>query len=114
MVTPSPITVVGGITSEEEETDLVALNEWVASNDLPRGIVSYDFSDSGTGEQKAVFDLAWPNGIQEELSQPVAVLLNEESSTIMLANQAGFRCFTEAESFRKYITADVLAGGVNA
>jgi hypothetical protein len=24
-----------------------------------------------------VFDLAWPSGLQEELRQPVAVLLNE-------------------------------------
>ena len=44
---------------------------------LPRGMLAYDFADAETGEQKAVFDLAWPNGIQEELSQPVAVLLNE-------------------------------------
>ena len=46
---------------------------------LPRGVVAYDFADPQSGEQKAVFDLAWPNGIQEELSQPVAVLLNEDS-----------------------------------
>lgn len=56
---------------------------------LPRGVLAYDFADAATGEQKAVFDLARPSGIQEELSQPVAVLLNESSETIAIASQAG-------------------------
>jgi hypothetical protein len=38
--------------------------------------------------------LAWPNGIQKELSQPVAVLLNEGTDTIAIASRAGYRCFT--------------------
>ena len=53
---------------------LNALNAWMEAQGLPRGLLTYDFADAATGEQKAVFDLAWPNGIQEELSQPVAVL----------------------------------------
>ena len=91
-----PVTeMVGdGITSEEEEQQLEALNDWMEKQGLPRGIMVYDFADPDTGAQKAVFDLAWPNGIQEELSQPVAVLLNEGAETIAFASQAGFRCFT--------------------
>ena len=84
----------GGITSEEEEEQLEALNDWMEAQGLPRGVLAYDFADAATGEQKAVFDLAWPNGIQEELSQPVAVLLNESTETIAIASQAGYRCFT--------------------
>ncbi|WP_213380450.1 hypothetical protein [Allochromatium tepidum] len=71
--------------------------------------MAYDFSDPVSGEQKAVLDLVWPGGIQEELSQPVAVLLNEESGTIALASQAGFRCFTDVEVFRRYVTEEILA-----
>jgi hypothetical protein len=52
--------------------------------------------------------MAWPNGIQEELSQPVAVLLKEDSSTIALASQAGFRCFTDVAAVRKCVEAEVL------
>ena len=62
-----------------------------------------------TGEQQAVFDLAWPSGIQEELSQPVAVLLNEAAETLSIASRAGFRCFTEAEDFRRYVLREILA-----
>ena len=71
--------VTDGMASEEEEEQLEALNEWIEDQGLPRGMLAYDFADADTGEQKAVFDLAWPNGIQEELSQPVAVLLNESA-----------------------------------
>ena len=90
------------------------VNEWMKSQGLPRGIVAYDFADAVSGEQRAVFDLAWPNGIQEELSQPVALLLNEDPATVALASQAGFRCFTEEVAFRRYVKAEVLAEAVNA
>ena len=100
--------VVGGISSEEEEAQLEALNDWVEAQGLPRGLVAYDFADTETGEQKAVFDLAWPDGIQAELSQPVVVLLNEGAETIAIASQAGFRCFTRAAEFRRYVQTEVL------
>jgi hypothetical protein len=98
----------GGITSEDEEAQLETLNDWVEAKGLPRGILPFDIADLQTGEQIAVLDLAWPNGIQEELSQPVAVLLNEDSATIAIASQAGFRCFTDVVAFRRYVEADVV------
>jgi hypothetical protein len=59
--------------------------------------------------QKAVLDLAWPSGIQEELSQPVAVQLNEDNGTIALASQAGYRCFTSIPEFQRYVRLEILA-----
>lgn len=111
---PTAIAVGGGIASEEEETEIQALNDWVESQGLPRGVVSFDFADPQSGEQRAVFDLAWPSGLQEELSQPVAVLLNEDTGTIKVASEAGFRCFTEAKSFKRYVKAEVLGEQVAA
>ncbi len=107
-VVPEPLTVVGGITSEAEEDALEALNSWVLDQGLPVGQVAYDHADPQTGEQVAVFDLAWPNGIQEELSVPVAVLLDESSDVIALASAAGYRCFTTVNMFKDYIQRDIL------
>lgn len=91
---PTTIAVGGGITSEEEEAQLETLNAWIEEHSLPRGELAYDFADPATGEQKAVFDLAWPSGLQEELSRElVALLLNEGADTIGIASQAGYRCF---------------------
>lgn len=101
--------VSGGIGSEDEEAQLEVLNDWVESRGLPRGTMAFDLADPGTGEQLAVLDLAWPNGLQEELSQPVAVLLNEDVATVTLASQAGFRCFTDGAAFRRYVRGEVLA-----
>ncbi len=111
---PTPITVGGGITSEEEEAEIDALNEWVEAQGLPRGVVSYDFADPDSGEQRAVFDLAWPAGLQAELSQPVAVLLNEEAATVTLAGEVGFRCFTDTRFFKRYVRAEVLKDQIDA
>jgi hypothetical protein len=98
----------GGIVSEAEEEQLEALNVWMEKQGLPIGFLGYDFSDPITGEQKAVFDLAWPNGIQKNLSQPVAVLLNESPEVIALASQAGFRCFTTVVEFKHYVGTEIL------
>jgi len=111
---PAAVSVGSGITSEEEEEQLEALNDWMEAQGLPRGVLAYDFADATTGEQKAVFDLAWPSGIQEELSQPVAVLLNESAETISIASQAGYRCFKAMDEFRRYVQAEILVEEVAA
>lgn len=100
---------MGGISSEEEEVELEALNTWMVEQTLPPGTLAYDFADLETGEQRAVFDLAWPNGIQEELSQPVAVLLNEGQETLAIASAAGFRCFTTPAAFQEYVLREILS-----
>ena len=102
MDAPVPTVVAGGITSETEEEDLVALNNWVEAQGLPRGQMSFEYADPNTGDPRTVFDLAWPEGLQEGLSQPVAVLLNEGTETLALASSAGFRCFTAVAAFNDY------------
>lgn len=101
--------VLGGITSAAEESALEELNNWVLAQGLPLGIISYDYTDKETGQQKAVFDLAWPDGIQEGLSDPIAVMLDEEKEAIALASQAGFRCFTSTAECKRYIETEILA-----
>ncbi len=103
--------VIGSISSEEEEQELEALNTWIEEQGLPQGQLAYAFADEETGEQKAVFDLAWPEGIQPGLSQPVAVLLNESSDVIALASGAGYRCFTTPTDFRRYVEGEFLLQG---
>lgn len=111
---PKTISVDAGITSGNEEAEIQELNNWVESQGLPRGVVSYDFADPQSGEQRAVFDLAWPSGLQEELSQPVAVLINEDAATLRMASEAGFRCFSDLKSFQRYVTAEVLGESAHA
>lgn len=102
-------TLVGGVDSEEEEAALVALNDWVVAQGLPEGANLHELADPKTSKPIAILDLAWPEGLQEGYSQPVAVLLNEGPETLAAANAQGFRCFTSVEAFRQYVTEEILA-----
>ena len=100
----------GGLASQDEENLLIDYNLWVVNQGLPEGEFSYEIIDTATGELKAVIDLAWANGLQEGLSQPVALLIDEETQTEEAVNRAGFRFFTDFEEFKEYVKSDVLAG----
>ena len=104
------VTIPGGISSQEEELLLEEVNAWVIEQGLPAGEITHELVDLETGNQQAIIDLAWPQGIQTELSQPVALLINETSETIALISQAGFKCFTTPEKLKGYIEADILVG----
>lgn len=97
------------IPAEAAEEELEALNGWMTDQGLPRGVLSYDFASPQTGEQQAVFDIAWPSGIQDELTEPAAVLLNADAETLAAASRAGFRCFTSAADFKQYVSKEILA-----
>ena len=104
------LTPLGGITSEAEEQELEALNDWIAARRLPRGELAFDHADPATGAQMAVFDLAWPDGLQPGLTGPVAVLLNETAEVLAIASAAGYRCFTSRAAFRTYVDGEILRG----
>jgi hypothetical protein len=100
--------VPGQIESDDEESILRECNAVMARQRLPEGELLYEVADADTGEPLAVLDLAWPDGVQPGLSQPVAILINESSETLEIATAAGFRCFTDVESFLSYVSQEIL------
>ena len=101
--------VPGGVAAAEEDDLLVAVNEWVVEQGLPEGEFLYELTDPQSGEALAVFDLAWPDGLQAGLSEPVALLIDEPAEIHDAANSAGFRFFTDGETFRAYVRQEILA-----
>ena len=99
----------GGVESDDEEAVLRGLREWVREHDLPEGDYQYELADPDTGEPLAVLDLAWPDGLQLEYSQPVAVMLDEDRDTLQIAQDRGFRHFTSVDAFKRYAETEVLA-----
>ena len=71
--------------------------------------MEHELSDPETGEPLAILDLAWPNGLQEGYSEPVALLLGEGQETLQIANDHGYRHFTSPEAFKRYTRSEVLA-----
>lgn len=105
---PILMSLPGGITSMEEEEKLEELGDWMEARGLSRGVLSYELVDASTRQPLAVIDLAWPQGIQEELTQPVALMLGEDTEIIGVASELGFRCFTDLEKFKRYVWQDIL------
>ncbi|MGI6603669.1 MAG: hypothetical protein ACOX2S_01040 [bacterium] len=58
-------------------------------------------------------DLAWPAGVQEGYSQPVALVLQADQDQINALNQAGYRFFTKVEGLRAYLET-LLDGRIEA
>ena len=100
--------VVGGIMGSDEEETVLEASDWARKHGLPEGQLLYEIVEEDTEEPIAVLDLAWPNGLQEGLSQPVALLIDEPRETLTAAQQAGFRYFTELEGFKRYVQREIL------
>ena len=67
-----------------------------------------------SGEALAVIDLAWPDGLQSGLSDPVALLIDEDAEIERIVNRAGYRSFTSLSAFQHYVALEVLPGEVAA
>ena len=92
-----------------EEKTLQDINRWVTDQGLPEGEMYYELSDEDTGEPLTILDLAWPEGLQLGLSEPVALLLDEGEETEEAANRAGYRFFTNEGEFKEYVQREILA-----
>ncbi len=88
---------------------MIDTNIWVTEEGFPEGEFGYELADEATGEPLAVIDLAWPTGLQEGYSQPVALLIDEDAELGEIVNSAGFRFFTDAESLKKYVREEVIS-----
>ena len=97
------VLVPGGIETDEELQVLIDLNDWVVERGLADGELEYELADDESGDPLAVLDLAWPDGLQPGLTQPLALLLDEALDTEKAANAVGFLFFTEAAELRRHV-----------
>ena len=101
------VTPADDVDTDSEEAQIAAINHWLETRRLPRGLVGFELADQATGTQLAMIDLAWPEGLQVGLSAPVAVLLNEPPEVLSIASASGYRCFTTSDAFRTYVEAEI-------
>lgn len=105
-----PIDIPGTVENEAEEEALLSTNQWIVEKGLPEGEYLYELSDPESGRPVAILDLAWPQGLQEGYSQPVALLLNEGAETLAAANAHGFRYFVTVGAFKQYVVNEMGLG----
>jgi hypothetical protein len=99
------------VVIDEEERTLRECQDWIVGVGFAEGEENYDLVDDLTGKSRAILDLAWPEGLQTGLTEPVAVLLDETPEVEAAAGAAGFRFFTDLSEFRAYVERDLLVEG---
>ena len=100
---PRPIS----IASDEEEAALQEAMTWMEAHNLPRGELGYELVDA-QNQLLTIIDLAWINGIQQGLTQPVALLIDEDDDTLKVASSRGFTCFTSLPELQTYVQREIL------
>ena len=103
----------GGFEDEDEEEWVRKANTWVINKGCASGDLLYDLTDQSTGDSVAVLDLAWPDGLQEGLSQPVALMIEEDEELVSTVRDYGFRCFTTVKDLKSYVKKELMAQSNN-
>ena len=62
-------------------------------------------SAEATGQAIAVIDLAWPDGLQVGLTEPVALMIDEDPDLRDRVSQTGYRVFTDEDSLKEYVSS---------
>lgn len=88
---------------EEDEPELQRISRLASELGLAEPELHYEIVDSESGEMLAFADLAWPEGVQPELSEPVAFLLEPDQEMEERLNELGYRFFTEIEKLVWYL-----------
>lgn len=90
--------------AKSDDDIIMGICAWMEERGLNPGEMFYDLSDDA-GSQIATVDLAWPEGIQSGLSEPVALLLGASTDVLQAVNGAGYRYFTGANALKQYVEA---------
>ncbi len=90
-------------TADEEERTLAGVREWMLAHGFDAGEPDHELVEQD-GTVGAILDLAWPRGLQVELSEPVALLLNEPLDVYRAAVRHGYRPFTDVLDLHTYAT----------
>ena len=97
------LTQVAATVSGEEDDKLQALVSWTVANGFPKPEFNFEVRDPDTEEVLTSVNAAWPKGLQEGFSQPLALFLDEDDQKAAMLNQAGFRFFSSIDALRKYL-----------
>ena len=86
---------------DDEERIIGELQTWLGENGFAIGELDHELVEAD-GSAGTILDIAWPRGLQPELSEPIALLLNEPSAVVQAATDHGYRPFADAEKLRAY------------
>lgn len=106
----TPMTKMSVTESEDnEEAVIEELVSWLKNEGFAPGIKDYS-AVIGYAGTPIIIDVAWPDGLQEGFTEPVALMINEEPGDIYRVNAVGYRVFTRADDLKNYVCTKYGAG----
>ncbi len=107
-------TVLSAPLEEAPQTDMAKdevkqLLAWLEEHRLPKPELDYELCEPDSTTVLTIVDAAWPKGIQEGYSQPVALMLERDEDAEVWANLLGYRVFTSLPLLYRYIEREILA-----
>lgn len=94
---------------DDEEAVIEELVSWLKNEGFAPGIKDYS-AVIGYAGTPIIIDVAWPDGLQEGFTEPVALMINEEPGDIFRVNAVGYRVFTRADDLKNYVCTKYGAG----
>lgn len=91
-----------------EDLEIEEMSNWMHEQGLYEGNANFELFNPDTGDVEAIIDLAWPSGIQNGLSEPVALLINETAETQAIVSKHGYRYYTSSVELKKFIQSTYL------
>ena len=107
---PTELTQVATTVSGEENDELQTLVSWAMTSGFPKPELHFEVCDLNSGEVLTIVNAAWPKGLQEGYSQPIALILDVDDQKVEMLNQAGYRFFTSIKAIRGYLKEQIDNG----
>ena len=95
-------------TDESEEAEIEEFTNWLTEKGLNPGTANHELIDEN-GHIVAIIDLAWPQGIQVGLSEPIALLLNETEEIQATVSKFGYRYYRSVDELKQHIESTYLS-----
>ena len=95
-------TSVAPVVVDDADEEILAVEAWIKERSLKTGTRNHEIVDADSGEVWHI-DLAWPNGIQEGLTPPLALLLNPDGNLQAAVSKAGYQFFVDIDEFKRYV-----------
>lgn len=106
----APVTKMSVTEPEDDEEAVIEeLVSWLKNEGFAPGIKDYS-AVIGYAGTPIIIDVAWPDGLQEGFTEPVALMINEEPGDIYRVNAVGYRVFTRADDLKNYVYTKYGAG----
>lgn len=89
--------------ASDPSPELDALDLWLEERGFLAGSRDFMVTDPVTGEDVALVDAAWPNGIAGGYTQPLAVLIEADRAERRALERTGYVILEDVESIQKWL-----------